>query len=361
VALLDACLVNGYNSKTITITRSGSTATATCTTHGFNNKQTILISGANETDYNGTFRITNVTTNTFDYTVTGSPATPATGTITAKVNPSGWTKPYTGTNKAAFRPGAGAQHYYRFDDTGTTQTRFLGYETMSDVDTGTNGFPTNAQVTGGMYIQKSNSADAVIRPWYVLATSKRAYVFTDYLEATSVLTPYVYFAGYGFGDFDSRVPADAYNSFTSGGTSSANNSGSLFLQNGSGIFTQQVANFYIARNYASAAGAVNVGRICPGSIYSTTGQANDSFPAFGTNGFIMGRNYITEPAPSSKGWIRGETPGYYTHYHRYTSMPSETYFTGTGVYAGKEFMFLHLYNANSWASIVLEVSDTWGP
>lgn len=64
------------------ITRVGTTATVTCNSHGYTAGNTVTIVGANETAYNGTFTISNVTTNTFDYTVAGSPATPATGTIT---------------------------------------------------------------------------------------------------------------------------------------------------------------------------------------------------------------------------------------------------------------------------------------
>jgi hypothetical protein len=157
VTLLDALLINGYNSKTITITRSGTTATASSTAHGFNDLQTILISGANEADYNGTFRITNVTANTFDFTVANSPATPATGTITAKVNPAGWTKPYSGTNKAVYRSGTGSnQRYYRIEDNSTPSANhayLLGYGAMTDVDTGTDRFPTTLQYASGLIIR----------------------------------------------------------------------------------------------------------------------------------------------------------------------------------------------------------------
>jgi hypothetical protein len=65
------------------ITRSGSTAT--CTTplaHGFNVGDRINIRGANQAEYNGIFVLTAVpTSTTFTFTVAGSPATPATGTI----------------------------------------------------------------------------------------------------------------------------------------------------------------------------------------------------------------------------------------------------------------------------------------
>ena len=83
VEVKGACALEASASVT-SLTRSGSTATATVAAHGFSNGDYILIVGANEAAYNGTFIISNVTTNTFDYTVTGTPATPATGTITVQ-------------------------------------------------------------------------------------------------------------------------------------------------------------------------------------------------------------------------------------------------------------------------------------
>ena len=66
------------------ITRVSTTATATLANHGFINGETVTISGATQTQYNGSFVISNVATNTFDYTVAGSPATPATGSPVIK-------------------------------------------------------------------------------------------------------------------------------------------------------------------------------------------------------------------------------------------------------------------------------------
>lgn len=60
------------------ITRSSSTATATSASHGYANGDYICITGAVQTEYNGVFAISNVATNTFDYTVANSPTTPAT-------------------------------------------------------------------------------------------------------------------------------------------------------------------------------------------------------------------------------------------------------------------------------------------
>lgn len=78
--LLKACgFAEDLNTESVSITRSGSTATATLASHGFTSGATVVISGATQSEYNGSFVISNVTTNTFDYTVSGTPATPATG------------------------------------------------------------------------------------------------------------------------------------------------------------------------------------------------------------------------------------------------------------------------------------------
>lgn len=64
------------------ITRSGSTATVTTSSaHGLSSGAEIAIIGANQSEYNIPATISNVTPTTFDYTVSGTPTTPATGTI----------------------------------------------------------------------------------------------------------------------------------------------------------------------------------------------------------------------------------------------------------------------------------------
>lgn len=77
---------NNVTATTIaSITRSSTTATATVTLgHMFVTGETVVVSGATQTEYNVTAVISNVTRTTFDYTVSGSPATPATGSPSVK-------------------------------------------------------------------------------------------------------------------------------------------------------------------------------------------------------------------------------------------------------------------------------------
>ena len=82
---------SGFTVSTLTL--SGTTATATIdgdTDTGLSNGETIYISGASPTAYDGTFSIAAVTVNsaagttTFTYTVSGSPASPATPLISGQ-------------------------------------------------------------------------------------------------------------------------------------------------------------------------------------------------------------------------------------------------------------------------------------
>ncbi len=67
----------------VTITRVTTTATVAHTAHGMVNGQEVVIRGANQAEYNKVVAITNVSANAYDYAVTGTPLSPATGTITA--------------------------------------------------------------------------------------------------------------------------------------------------------------------------------------------------------------------------------------------------------------------------------------
>jgi hypothetical protein len=77
----------GTDKSVTSITRATATATVTCTAHGFTSGDQVNIRGANQSEYNGDFLVTVTDANTFTYTVSGTPATPATGTIIANEGP----------------------------------------------------------------------------------------------------------------------------------------------------------------------------------------------------------------------------------------------------------------------------------
>jgi hypothetical protein len=68
ITVLDALLIDGYNSKSVTsITRSGSIATVTISGgHRFRREDVVKIEGADQAEYNGEFRVrsANITSTT---------------------------------------------------------------------------------------------------------------------------------------------------------------------------------------------------------------------------------------------------------------------------------------------------------
>jgi hypothetical protein len=73
---------DGVTRSVNSITRSGTVATVTtAASHGYADGQTVRIIGADQTQYNGLVVIDATGADTFTYTVAGSPATPATGTL----------------------------------------------------------------------------------------------------------------------------------------------------------------------------------------------------------------------------------------------------------------------------------------
>lgn len=67
----------------VTISRVSTTASVAHTGHGMVSGTKVLIAGANQGEYNGVKTISNVSTDAYDFTVAGSPTTPATGAITS--------------------------------------------------------------------------------------------------------------------------------------------------------------------------------------------------------------------------------------------------------------------------------------
>ena len=198
IAVLDACLIDGFNAHLLdSLTQVGGVATATVAAgHGYVEGDILLLSGADQAEYNGEVKISNVTITAFDFAVPDAPASPATGVITSRIAPvGGWSKAFSGANKAAYRTSAVGGllgMYYRVDDTGTTLARVVGYESMTDVDTGIGAFPSDAQVGGGGWWWKSDSADATARPWTLAGDAGLFYWFPD---RRSSQQPPVYCAG----------------------------------------------------------------------------------------------------------------------------------------------------------------------
>ena len=189
IAVLDAVLVNGFGLTAVTgLVVSGGVATVTFGAgHPFSVDSVALIAGATPAGLNGEQRVVSTTTNTVTFATALADQT-ASGSITAKVAPAGWLKLYSGTNLAAYKIAAveGTGFVLRVDDTGTTTARVRGYETMSDISTGTGPFPTVAQIAApGLWWSKSNAASAAARPWRIVADDRGVFYFPKNADTSS--------------------------------------------------------------------------------------------------------------------------------------------------------------------------------
>lgn len=220
IAVLDACLVNGFGLKSVTsITLSGTLATVTCNGHQFSGGigKRVLIAGSSVTAINAAHEVTVVDANTFTFPTTATGT--VSGTLTAKRAPLGWTKPYSGTNIAMYAriEEAATSMLLRVEDTAysASYARAFGVESATGVDNWSAKFPTEIQFAGGLWISKGVNNTAG-KQWHLIGDGRTFHLFTE--DGTY---PYASFFGLNyssFGDIDSwRSGGDAYGCWIVGG------------------------------------------------------------------------------------------------------------------------------------------------
>ena len=333
-ALLTTVLVTGYVTAGVgNITRASNIATVSLGTANSTlvTGNYVTIVGCAQTDYNGTFQITVINSTTFTYVVANSPATPATGTITYKKAPLGWSVPFTGTNIAAYRSNdvASNRFYLLVNDAGgmpggALEASVRGYESMTDVYTGIQPFPTVAQSANGICWRKSRDVSVTTRAWTIIGDDKTFYLLTN--DFASVGTSNLF----GFGSFPSQKPADSFNTFLIGYTNFNTNQGSGALSHGFSaqpvVIGSATTGLYIARPYTQLGSSFNAG-ICNWVQGWFGNSATLTFPHP-----VDGGTYLVQPIfhEVTNGFvcIRGRIPGVYHHLHGF---PYNHYDQITGV------------------------------
>ncbi len=316
ISVLDACLINGFGTVTLdSLVVSSNVATGTVSAgHGFSMigsavGSVITIAGATPSGLNGTWRIASVPDSThFTFATSGISNQTATGTITAVRTPLGFSKAYSGTNKAAYRADdvAGSRLYLRVADDGTgsaTYARIRGYESMSDVDTGTGPFPTDAQFSGGLYWGKSSTANSTARAWRLFGDSQGFYLCVNQDGAGT-------WGSAAWGDIPSEKAGDAYRTLLIGGTSTnVSNQGNLHLIN-------NTTGHYFARSYVQTGTSIAVFKLSHHIAVNSMGLYGVAYPA------PMGGQFYCAPVDVWEGTgyasttaLRGPLPGVYAPLH----------------------------------------------
>jgi len=364
--VLQACLVDGYGEKSVTsLTHSGGVVTCvTAIGHGLITNARQLIAGANEDGYNGEFIITVVDSSTFTYKTTGVTVNTATGTITAKSAPAGWTREFNATNISVFRPGAGARHFLRVDDTSTQLARVVGYENMTGVSTGTGVFPTTTQQTGGLYWRKSQLTTTVpTAGWILIADDRTMYFWVD--GNTTTPLSYSYMGTYGFGEFISYKPGDAYNTFIIGdhGLASTQSFFGYICTYYSSVTTSSAFGLYAPRSYTQAGTSVPLGKIGDSSKTTNAGHMSDSgfiYPHPVDGGLWMKQiEYAEGASVGALSVLRGIMRGVYTALHN-NPLAHLDMFDGSGDFVGKQFIYLAVTtNTSSLRWAIFDISAEW--
>lgn len=350
VTMLDACLINGFNTQNPTsVTRSDSTVTLTFSGggHGFVQHQVILVSGAVETEYNGEHRVTAVTGTTVTFTIAGTPVSPATGTIAVKTAALGFEKPFSGTNKAVYRsPNIDSTRMFLRVDNSLDAGWDAAYakfgkvtiaDAMSDVDTFTGSQapfnpddPNRNHVLTGSgtgafngwakwyYAKSIGGADTSAptngnRRWVLIGDDKGFYLSVAWQP-----TPVENRALYAFGDFEplnsgevyhcllqSRLSYLAANSttdaqtFSNAGLMTADQSNALAIKPASGVGSPV---FLGGRTLAIAGGQISGNQQAP---QITPPNPSDSANLFAPTYLVETNGQNNSTANSVRGRLRG--------------------------------------------------------
>ncbi len=275
----------------------------------------------------------------------------------------GWAKEFSGTNLAAYRAASGNRFRLRVDDTAAQEARIVGYVSMSDVNTGTEPFPTSSQVSGGLFVRKSNTADSTARPWIAIATGTALY-FLPFSDVTSLASGGAATSGTSghtfFGDFVSYKPGDAYNCLIASAavtSTSASTLGAVAASFSGGTVT---TGHYVPRAYTQSGTSVQVAKGVLG-LYQTAavlGPASGlpAYPDVIAGGIPLGPIEILEP--SSILLARGRLPGMWGPQVVAPGAHLDT-FTGSGELSGKTFTLVNVAATTSAGRTAFETSDTW--
>ena len=272
----------------------------------------------------------------------------------------GWTKAFSGTNVAAYRQGAGSMCYLRVNDgTGLFKATARGYESMTDIDTGVNAFPTTAQLANGVYAAIGIATTAANKPWIVVADNKRFYLWVgvSLTTAVDISTSTTWQGMFFFGDVISFRPGDTYCCQIIGSDSASNNTERFAIN--AALTTVNVGSF-ITRNAAQVAGSVNNGRFF--DYYGSNSSAviglssGVAYPDPISGGINLGRVHVTNGA-ATKG-VRGRMPGLFAPLNALPGNNGDT-FSGAGDLAGRTFILLDCGSGTTRGRVALETSDTW--
>jgi hypothetical protein len=234
--------------------------------------------------------------------------------------------------------------YLRINDTTTSASRVKGYETMTDINSGTGDFPTELQKSGGLYFVKNDVATA--KGWQIVADEKFAYFFFSTTNSKSFQC---------FGDLVSHKNGDAFGTVI------------VFSDNGSvsDISSAAITNYqanstlvghFIARQHTQAGSSIQSAKFCPiaGGYMGNGGSYMPNYP----NPIDNALHLIPVKAIETAG-LRGTYAGLYSPAHLSPPFQDLDVVIGSGDFVGKKFLAIRLGYGSMTQQCLVEISDTW--
>lgn len=358
INVLNACLINGFGLKTVdTCSVTGGVAKLNISTgHSAVVGSIILVAGATPAALNGEQRVTAITTTSISF-ATALADQSATGTISVKQAPAGWVSPFVGTNLATYKSSniAATGCVLRVDDTAAKYSRVVGYETMTDINTGTGPFPTTAQRSGGLYWSKSDAANTTSRKWRLIVDDRAFHLSVSNLTSYPMWCELV-----TFGDAVAAKSGDAYACVISGADSDMSSGNAQGYANG--LYSAITpANIFTPRAYTGAGSSQQMLRrfaslIATTEIYS--GGDGVPFPNAADGGLYFTPFNIFDSADKT---YRGTLPGLLAVPQK---IPDSTFVTGdiidgAGNLFGRKLQAITMSYSSTTATAFFDVTGPW--
>lgn len=360
ISILDACLVNGFNTQTATtVTVTSGIATMTFAAgHGFELQSVILVAGAGTAAINGEKRVLSIAGNTLTFAAPGVPDGTISGTITARYAPAGWEKAYSNsTTGGAYRSLdlTGSRCFYQFSDPGSTHTAsYTGFVSMTAWNTGSGSF------SPGNFFKSASISGPFSVGWIMVADAKSVYMLVHTAAGPSSNNSGNLIC---FGEMSPLSGADAYfavaSTINSPAQGSAGNYGGNLEWNGGAVG----GNFVAARSYTGASGAVSLLHNME-SFYNGTAGVSGSFTT-GAAAFPNGPDtalILTRKAIFESTHLRGFARGLYMTPQNCVNQYSQMQIIdGQGALTNRKLMALRCGTNNNTAPAGVVFFDITGP
>jgi hypothetical protein len=370
IAVLDGCLVTGYNPRgVVSMTVAANVCTVVTTTpHGYAVDQRVTHTGATAVALNGDCTVATVpSTTSYTFPVVTANVTDTTASMSAIRTPLGWAKEFSGTNKAVYKMLSLQSYGQRLrvvDDASVpTASRVMGVEGPTSVDLFTDKFPTEAQLAGGGYWAKGENTVAP-KFWAIIGDDRFFYFICDSSGYVGVYTTDFSVQAFAFGDPISLKAGEAFGAviFTGNTTSSL---GTVLVGNNALGSAPAAGGDRIARQHTGLAKSIAISALHPSLGRSPGGANNPIYPSPIDNGMVFTEpSFIAEALTSFNHPIRAVLPGFVTLLSRGTDLPKVlgpnviTMTDGTG---RKLVVFPKVYGQGGSldCSLAIKISSDW--